>query len=105
MRLFSTIIIFVAATYIVACSSDSDIPDSVPETLPEKEIEVPVSARFPAQIIYPLDNTECIEGEIENDQYSKVKFLWSSSENTNSYKLGIRNLRTNRTTLEESSEN
>lgn len=105
MRLFYTIISFVAVTCIVACSSDSDIPDSVPETLPEKEIEVPVPTPSPAQLIYPLDNTECIEGEVENDQYSKVEFQWSTSANTHIYKLGIRNLKTNRTTLEETTEN
>lgn len=105
MRLFFTVMIFVATTYIVGCSSDSDIQDSEPETHPEKEIEEPIPTPSAAQLIFPLDNTECIEGEIENDQFSKVKFEWSTSENTDSYNLGIRNLKTNRTTQEKTTEN
>ncbi len=105
MRPFLILMILIAATYMVGCSSDSDIADSEPETLPENEIEVPVAAPSSAKLIFPVDNTECIEGEIENDQYSNVKFQWSTAENTDGYNIRIRNLRTNHTTSAETTEN
>ncbi|MEL4306619.1 hypothetical protein [Joostella sp. CR20] len=52
-----------------------------------------------AQLVFPLENSECTEGVITdaNNSTSTITFEWQPSENTDTYRLTIRNLNTNAT--------
>ncbi|MBD0777129.1 hypothetical protein HPE56_04915 [Maribacter sp. ANRC-HE7] len=71
---------------LISCGGDGndDNPDPVIVSPPEA-----------ATLIFPENNTECIEGTIISDTESSVTFLWNASENTDSYTVNLRNLDTN----------
>ncbi|PIF01149.1 MAG: hypothetical protein CR994_03165 [Maribacter sp.] len=48
-----------------------------------------------ATLVFPENNTECLEGTIISNTESNVTFLWNASENTDSYTVNLRNLDTN----------
>jgi hypothetical protein len=43
-------------------------------------------------LLFPENNTECIEGTILSDTESKVAFTWKASENTDAYTVNLKNL-------------
>ena len=45
-----------------------------------------------ANLVFPENNTECIEGTVVNDLESSIKFQWEASSNTDTYDVNIRNL-------------
>ncbi|MEO1009727.1 MAG: hypothetical protein AAFX53_00385 [Bacteroidota bacterium] len=55
----------------------------------------PVPAPVAAVLIFPEDNTECNEGTLLSESQSSVVFRWNASENTDSYRLKLRNLNAN----------
>lgn len=45
-----------------------------------------------ATLIFPDNNSTCIEGTIVSDDKNRITFQWSEAENANSYTLTVRNL-------------
>nr|WP_299342469.1 hypothetical protein [Allomuricauda sp.] len=48
-----------------------------------------------AQLVFPLQNSECTTGESLSEELSQVTFEWGASSNTESYLLSAVNLNTN----------
>jgi len=55
----------------------------------------PIPAPQAATLIFPDNNSTCLEGEILSPSQSRVTFQWTASQNTDSYQLVVRNLNTN----------
>lgn len=64
--------------------SDNDDPDPVVITPPDA-----------TTLVFPENNSECLEGTIISDTESSVTFLWNNSDNTDSYTVNLTNLDTN----------
>ena len=47
-----------------------------------------------ATLIFPDNNSTCVEGVIVSEANNRITFQWSEAENANSYTLTIRNLNT-----------
>lgn len=62
-------------------------------------IPVPMTVEDPkaTTLVFPENNTECNEGEIVNENSSRVTFRWNASEDTDSYEVNITNLNSNAT--------
>ncbi|XLS29514.1 hypothetical protein ACJD0Z_01545 [Flavobacteriaceae bacterium M23B6Z8] len=71
------------------------------DTEPAPQVNPPSSAT----LIFPEDNTECNEGTVISDTQSTVTFRWNVSDNTDSYTVNVKNLRTNSTTTQNASTN
>lgn len=86
---------------LISCGGGSD---SEPPIDPVVPVVLDPSA---ATLIFPDDNTECNEGIINANDESKstVNFQWSTSENTDSYEIKIKNLDTGSVTTAISSIN
>ncbi|MCL6267047.1 hypothetical protein [Flagellimonas myxillae] len=48
-----------------------------------------------ANLLFPLENSECTTGVSINDNLSQITFEWEASSNTDSYTLNVVNLETN----------
>lgn len=73
---------------VLSCSKGSDSsPDEKSNVKPEV-----------AALQYPLNNSECISGEIISATKSKVIFEWNSAKNADEYELKLKNLETGLTT-------
>ena len=55
----------------------------------------PVPAPQAATLVFPNNNSTCLEGEIISPSQSRVTFQWNASQHTDSYQLVVRNLNTN----------
>jgi len=55
----------------------------------------PVAAPQAATLLFPDNNSTCLEGEVLSPTQSRVTFQWSESQNTDSYQVVVRNLNTN----------
>ena len=86
---------------LISCGGGSD---SEPPIDPVVPVVLDPSA---GPLIFPDDNTECNEGIINANDESKstVNFQWSTSENTDSYEIKIKNLDTGSVTTAISSTN
>lgn len=76
---------------MVACGgSDNESPSPVVggDDNPIAMVPDPVAAT----LIFPEDNTECIEGTIISETESEVNFQWNASENTDTYTITLTNL-------------
>lgn len=62
---------------VIGCSKDSAKPPSS------------------AVLIFPQENSECTIGQNVNQTTRLVTFEWEASDNTDSYKLNVKNLNTN----------
>ena len=82
--------LFAILTVLFGCNKNSD---DVADAVIDENINLPKP--LPVVLIFPEDNTECNEGEIESDTNSKVTFEWTISANTDNYEIQIRNLNTN----------
>lgn len=71
---------------LFSCGGDGDDDD------PDPVIITPPDA---ATLVFPENNTECLEGTILSDTESSVTFLWNAAENTDSYTVNLTNLDTN----------
>ncbi|WP_246200077.1 hypothetical protein [Maribacter luteus] len=71
---------------LISCGGggDDDNPDPVIITPPDA-----------ATLVFPENNTECLEGTNISDTESSVTFLWNPSDHTDSYIVNLRNLDTN----------
>ena len=95
--------ILLAATLVCACSSSGgDGPDPNPNPNPNPD---PVAAPSAATLVFPEDDSECTEGEILNDDTSRVDFMWNASQNTDSYEVSLTDLNTGTTTTFSASTN
>lgn len=106
MKLTKTFILLFYPVFIICCSSDNGDSNPIKEETanpPEEQVLIPDP--LAATLIFPVDNTECNEGEIENDTNSKVTFEWDLAENTDSYEIRIRNLNTYNTQTEQTTSN
>ena len=91
-------IIFSIITLIVfSCSGGGD--DDSPTVTPEPKVP---SA---ANLIFPINNSECTEGTNVTENNSTILFEWMISANTDSYELVIKNLDTNTETSYSSTIN
>ncbi|MCM4167315.1 hypothetical protein KCTC52924_02898 [Arenibacter antarcticus] len=88
----SLIIPIVFILLIISCDSNNDEITNI-EPTPGK-----------AQLIFPENASECIEGEILSETQSEVLFQWTESENTNGYQVNLTNIIT-KNTKEYSTEN
>lgn len=79
---------------VSACSSSSTDDDPNSGSDDDNVIITPAAAT----LIFPLNNTECNTGEIENVNQSWVTFEWNASNNTDSYEVNIVNLNTGNAT-------
>jgi hypothetical protein len=86
MNFKSYIFLSLIAILVVACSSSEDDP-------------VPQPAA--ANLLFPLQDSECSEGVIVNDQKSQIAFEWNESDNTDSYELHVERLNSTTVLLEE----
>ena len=86
-RLFGPIVLGVFLT-LSGCSSEGSsgpVPDPEPD---------PVADPVAATLVFPEDDTECNEGEVIDEEQSRVTFIWNESENTDSYELVLLDLGT-----------
>ncbi|SNR31530.1 hypothetical protein SAMN06265371_101152 [Lutibacter agarilyticus] len=86
-NLFKITVLFFSLT-IVSCGGSND------DTPPPPVVENPTAA----DLVLPLKNEECNQGNIISETLSRVKFEWNKSENTDKYTLVLKNLSTNETT-------
>lgn len=89
MNKFLNIIIVVFSLIVISCGGSSDDPPPPPPV-----VENPTTA----DLVLPLKNEECNQGNIISATLSKVDFEWNKSENTDKYTLVLKNLSTNETT-------
>ncbi len=75
-----------ALLYACGGSDGGDDPD--PE--PRQQVQPPTAAT----LVFPNNNEECTEGDPVNDNLSRITFLWNASQNTDSYRMVLRNLNT-----------
>ncbi len=73
---------------LYACGGSDGGDDPDPE--PRQQIQPPTAAT----LVFPENNEECTEGETINDNLSRITFLWNASQNTDSYRMILRNLNT-----------
>ena len=73
------LIIFSLFIAIIGCNGDSEIePIAIDPTL--------------ATLVFPNQNSECLNGVILDDEKSIITFKWLSGEHTDSYDLKLKNL-------------
>lgn len=65
----------------------------------------PVPAPLAATLIFPENNSTCIEGEVVNESDNRITFQWNEAQNTDSYTLVIRNLNSNQETSQAATSN
>ncbi|RTE52377.1 hypothetical protein EHW67_19565 [Arenibacter aquaticus] len=82
-----SIILLLLIFPIISCSKGGDTPK-------EEELSLPAAA----SLIFPSNNSECIEGVVKNDTQSSVTFQWEDATNADSYELKLKNLSTGVTT-------
>lgn len=80
------ILIIVCTVSFYGCSRGGDEGDDGNGKAPEK-----------ATLVFPLNNSECNEGDIISDTQTKVTFEWNASANTNNYTIVLKNLADNTT--------
>jgi hypothetical protein len=88
MKLFHKILsLGIISILVLSCSGgDSSGDDPDPQPVPNPSA---------ATLVFPVNNTECNEGEILSPEQSRVTFQWNASQNTDSYEVRLRNLTTN----------
>lgn len=64
---------------LIACSDATDLSGPVPQDF---------------DLVFPSNNSLCLEGVIQNDLQSQITFDWSYSEYATSYELTVTNLST-----------
>jgi hypothetical protein len=74
------------AVFVISCSESDDNPVPPPEAV---------------NLIFPLQDSECSEGIIINDQKSQLTFKWNESENSDSYELHVERLNSTKVFQEE----
>lgn len=72
------------------------------EPAPPPVQKIPPSA---ATLIFPYQNSECLEGTNVTNTQSTINFEWSNAANTNSYELVVKNLKTTVSTTHTSTTN
>lgn len=77
------ILIFLTVSSILSCSNGGD-----------SSIVGEPKSPAPASLVFPFDNSECIEGIVKSDTKSTVTFQWEDAQNTDSYELKLKNLST-----------
>ncbi|MFT6928951.1 MAG: hypothetical protein ACJAQ7_000418 [Sediminicola sp.] len=65
----------------------------------------PVASPLQTTLIFPENNKECTEGDVQNESQSIVNFQWNNSENTDSYEVNLKNLNNNNTSKTNSNSN
>lgn len=109
-RLKILLLLPMLSLFLIHCSSDSSNSgngqlDGEPNgQAPDKDKETNPNPSS-ATLVFPENNSECIEGEIISETQSIITFHWSESENTDSYDIRITNLNTLSTTTRNSMEN
>ena len=84
-------LLMVLSVLLFSCSSG----DSGGEPAPAPAPTVPDPSA--ATLVFPEDNTECNEGEVLNENQSRVTFRWNNAQNTDSYEVNLRDLNTGNT--------
>tara|TARA_R110002049_G_scaffold193305_1_gene362140 strand:+ start:2241 stop:2942 length:702 start_codon:yes stop_codon:yes gene_type:complete len=72
---------------VLSCSKGGDSPE-------DEKLEVKPDA---ASLVFPLNNSECVDGTVISTVKSKVTFDWNTAKNTDEYELKLKNLQTNLT--------
>ncbi|MEH6682536.1 MAG: hypothetical protein V7724_18490 [Sediminicola sp.] len=106
MKIINNYLLVCFYIFFSACSSDDGSPELPREEVPnppKEEIIIPDPS--PAFLVFPKDNTECNEGEIESDTTSIVTFEWNFAENTDSYEIRLINLSNYEVQIEQSTTN
>ncbi|WP_405293567.1 fibronectin type III domain-containing protein [Algibacter sp. Ld11] len=80
------ILIIVCTVSFYGCSGGDGGGDDDGGKAPEK-----------ATLVFPLNNSECNEGDIISETQTKVTFEWNASANTNKYTIVLKNLVDNTT--------
>ncbi len=86
MKLPQYTFVFLVTLAFLSCSSDRAATEN------EENPSVNVLPPSHALTIFPENNSECNEGQILDDQRSRVIFRWTEAENTDSYRITITNL-------------
>ena len=76
---------------LFSCGKD-DMPKE--EVIGKQKEEVIGKQPEIASLVFPIDNSECIEGIIISKIKSKVTFNWNDVNNASSYELKLKNLKT-----------
>ncbi|NNF18691.1 MAG: hypothetical protein HKN61_02850 [Flavobacteriaceae bacterium] len=58
-----------------------------------------------ATLVFPDNNTECNEGEILNENQSRVTFRWNNAQNSDTYEVNLRELNSGNTSNFNSNTN
>lgn len=75
-------IIYISLVFVlISCSSGGDPVEEEKVSNPEK-----------TSLIFPENNSECLEGQIINSEKSTVTFKWNKAKFTTGYELSIKNL-------------
>lgn len=90
-KINNIIIAFASLSLLMSCGSDDDGVAIQPSPNPEVQELQPGAA----QLIFPLRDVVCTTGIFISDTQSNVTFMWSETENTDSYDLVLTNLNNN----------
>ena len=79
---------------MISCSGGEDggttdndpVTDNDPIAVPDHKA---------ASLVFPEDNTTCLEGESVNANFSSITFDWSDAQDTDTYTLHVTNIETN----------
>ena len=89
-----SIIVILLIFPTISCSRDGDSPK-------EEKLSSPAAT----SLIFPSNNSECIEGVVKSETKSTVTFQWENVTNADSYELKLKNLSTGVTTGHNVSQN
>lgn len=94
--LFQSIVILL----VISCSGSGGDDEPNPNPPP-----VQVDPPSATTLIFPDNNSECNEGTILSDEESAVLFRWNASDNTDTYQVNLKDLKTSSTRTFTSSTN
>ena len=90
---------------LMSCSkSDDNAPDIPHKDDTDGQVPEEIPSPTPSALLFPKDNSECLEGEVLSDEISKITFDWEDSSNTDQYIIYLVNLSTNNTIFETTTE-
>ena len=75
------LILTVLFLIFVSCSKSEETSEILPPT--------------PVNLIFPINNRECAEGEVVDANNSTINFQWEAAENTTSYEFFLEDLESN----------
>jgi hypothetical protein len=97
MKKLKNLYLLLCFTILSCAGGDSNVETpNIPE---------PVASPLQSTLVFPENNKECTEGDIQSDTRSIVNFQWNNSENTDSYEINLKNLNNSNSSKANSTSN